>query len=211
MPKGSRLLRWLLLLCATSALSGCVTFASAMGAGIGTAIADQAVATACNDAEAALVEAMERRQWNEARGQLQRMRSTCEPHRYRAAQQYLDEMNPPAPQPPAAPQRTGPNLFPACLAHVEGTGLPPWDRGFRAAIQANICNAEDLDDAVVVVRHKLEQRCRETTAAMHTRVSLGDVDGARTLVAGAQQHCTPEQREVMTRALEAASRAPPPN
>lgn len=73
------------------------------------------------------------------------------------------------------------------------------------------CSSEDLDDAVAVVLHKLEQRCRETAAAMHTRVSLGDVDGARTLVAGARRHCTPEQLEVMNRALEAASRAPPPN
>lgn len=132
---------------------------------------------------------------------LQRMKAYCPEWRVRRATDFLAEVRTPS-RGVAAPPPV-PKTFPACLAHVERVGLPPWHPGFMAAVDDDpaTCNAVDLDDAVAVLRHRLAVKCAATIQRIHTHSAAGNQDGVTASLAQAQLQCTPQQLATLEQQL----------
>jgi hypothetical protein len=164
---------------------------------------------ACDDHETALLQAVEAGDRKLAYATLRRMHSRCTEARYRSAQQLVASMD--APVTTSQPRKT-PSNFRACLDRVQAVGVPPWDPGFTKSIHTRpiLCSAEDLDDAVAVVRHQLKQQCAEKTATVHRLVTAGDVDEARATVATAHLQCTPQELAALKREVELTVTSTPP-
>ncbi len=171
-------------------------------------LVDETRGDSCRNHEERLVNSVEQHDIATAYKHLENVRRRCSDGRYRAAHAYVMQAIPAQSHPgPAQPDK--PNAFPACLAHVERTGLPPWDPRFDAAIKTRprLCAAEDLDDALAVVRHKLQQQCAEATQQLHQQLATHDVEGARGTLAGAHRMCPPDQLSALAQEVERQSAA----
>lgn len=132
---------------------------------------------------------------------LQRMKVYCPEWRVRRAADFLAKVR--AGSWGVAVPPPVPKTFPACLAHVERVGLPPWHPGFMAAVDVDPhkCNEVDLDDAVAVLRHRLALKCAATIQRIHQDSAAGNQDGVAASLAQAQLQCTPQQLAALEKQL----------